>query len=82
MSCLLLPKNAAVSNNTLVHYLLLLILSSQSANSQGIWSKTIGGDTKYLVDLAIMIQCFASTVVYSGILGDGESSSGIALYSC
>ena len=38
--------------------------------SQGIWSKTLGDDTKYIVDCAIMIQCFASTVVYSGILGD------------
>ena len=37
---------------------------------QGIWSKTLGDDTKYLVDCAIMFQCFASTVVYSGILGD------------
>eukprot|EP00562_Extubocellulus_spinifer_P002481 CAMPEP_0178475586 /NCGR_PEP_ID=MMETSP0696-20121128/3193_1 /TAXON_ID=265572 /ORGANISM="Extubocellulus spinifer, Strain CCMP396" /LENGTH=542 /DNA_ID=CAMNT_0020102873 /DNA_START=109 /DNA_END=1737 /DNA_ORIENTATION=+ len=37
---------------------------------KGIWSKTLGSDTKYLVDLFILFQCFASTVVYSGILGD------------
>ena len=37
---------------------------------KGIWGKTLGDNTKICVDVAIMIQCFASTVVYAGILGD------------
>lgn len=37
---------------------------------KGLWSKTIGDSTTYLVDAMIAVLCIASCVIYSGILGD------------
>lgn len=38
--------------------------------SQGLWSRTLGPSTTYLVDGMIAILCLACAVIYSGILGD------------
>jgi sodium-coupled neutral amino acid transporter 11 len=37
---------------------------------KGLWSKTIGESTTYLVDAMIAVMCIACCVIYSGILGD------------
>jgi len=37
---------------------------------KGLWSKTIGDSTTYLVDAMIALMCLACCVIYSGILGD------------
>ena len=40
------------------------------ADFKGLWSKTIGTSTTYLVDAMIAVMCLACCVIYSGILGD------------
>jgi amino acid permease len=37
---------------------------------KGIWSKTIGNSTTFMVDAMIAVMCIACCVIYSGILGD------------
>jgi amino acid permease len=37
---------------------------------QGLWAKTIGEKSTFLVDAMIAIMCLACSVIYSGILGD------------
>lgn len=37
---------------------------------KGLWKKTIGENTAFLVDTMIAIMCLSSSVIYSGILGD------------
>jgi len=37
---------------------------------KGLWSYNIGKSSTYVVDSIIALQCFASCVIYSGILGD------------
>mmetsp|Transcript_15792 Transcript_15792/g.36365 ORF Transcript_15792/g.36365 Transcript_15792/m.36365 type:complete len:505 (-) Transcript_15792:2973-4487(-) len=37
---------------------------------KGLWKKTIGENTAYMLDTMIAIMCFSSAVIYSGILGD------------
>lgn len=37
---------------------------------KGLWSRTIGEDSTYMVDSIIAIMCLAAAVIYSGILGD------------
>lgn len=37
---------------------------------KGLWKKTIGENTAYMVDTMIAIMCLSSSVIYSGILGD------------
>ena len=37
---------------------------------KGLWGRTIGTKTTYLVDGIISIMCLAAAVIYSGILGD------------
>jgi amino acid permease len=37
---------------------------------KGLWSRTIGVKTTYIVDSMIAIMCLAASVIYSGILGD------------
>eukprot|EP00536_Pseudo-nitzschia_multiseries_P001702 jgi/Psemu1/317678/estExt_fgenesh1_pm.C_220008 len=40
------------------------------SNFKGLWKKTIGENTSYMVDTMIAIMCISSAVIYSGILGD------------
>ncbi|KAL3934575.1 MAG: hypothetical protein SGBAC_009740 [Bacillariaceae sp.] len=35
-----------------------------------LWGRTIGEDSKVLVDMTIALMCFSACVIYSGILGD------------
>lgn len=37
---------------------------------QDLWGRTIGEDSKVVVDFTIALMCFAACVIYSGILGD------------
>lgn len=37
---------------------------------KGLWSRTIGPNTTYIVDSMIAILCIACAIIYSGILGD------------
>ena len=37
---------------------------------KGLWSRTIGEKSTYLVDTMIAFMCLAAAVIYSGILGD------------
>jgi sodium-coupled neutral amino acid transporter 11 len=37
---------------------------------KGLWARTLGENTTYLVDSIIAIMCLAAAVIYSGILGD------------
>lgn len=37
---------------------------------KGLWSKAFGESTAYLVDSIIFIQCFLSSTIYIGLLGD------------
>lgn len=39
-------------------------------NFKGLWKRTIGEDSAYLVDSMIAIMCLSCSVIYSGILGD------------
>jgi amino acid permease len=38
--------------------------------SKGLWGRTIGTKTTYILDAIILSMCFASAVIYCGILGD------------
>lgn len=52
---------------------LLLIqptLSLPFSPSQGLWAKTIGPKSTWVVDTMIAILCLACSVIYSGIIGD------------
>jgi amino acid permease len=40
------------------------------ADFKGLWKRTIGQDSAYLVDVMIAVMCLACSVIYSGILGD------------
>ena len=40
------------------------------ADFKGLWSRTIGQDSTYMVDSIVAIMCLACAVIYSGILGD------------
>jgi sodium-coupled neutral amino acid transporter 11 len=40
------------------------------ANFKGLWKRTIGENSTYLVDSMIAIMCLSCSVIYSGILGD------------
>jgi sodium-coupled neutral amino acid transporter 11 len=40
------------------------------ADFKGLWKRTIGEDSAYLVDVMIAVMCLACSVIYSGILGD------------
>jgi len=44
-----------------------------STTFKGLWKTSIG-DSTYIVDSIIALQCFASCVIYSGILGDLSTS--------
>lgn len=37
---------------------------------KGLWTKTIGGSTTYVVDAIIALMCSAASIIYSGVLGD------------
>jgi len=37
---------------------------------KGLWKRTIGEKSAYLVDLMIAVMCLSCSVIYSGILGD------------
>ena len=37
---------------------------------KGLWARTIGPDTTYIVDSIIAVMCVACAIIYSGILGD------------
>ena len=39
-------------------------------NFKGLWKRTIGKKSAYLVDSMIAIMCLSCSVIYSGILGD------------
>ena len=40
------------------------------SNFKGLWKRTIGKKSAYLVDSMIAIMCLSCSVIYSGILGD------------
>ncbi len=40
------------------------------SNFKGLWKRTIGENSAYLVDSMIAIMCLSCSVIYSGILGD------------
>ena len=39
-------------------------------NTKGLWARTIGPETTYMVDSIIAFMCIACSIIYSGILGD------------
>jgi hypothetical protein len=48
-------------------------LTSES-DFKGLWDRTLGSRTTYLVDLMIALLCLGITIIYSSILGDLGSS--------
>lgn len=45
-------------------------VNSSSDVRQGLWARTIGKKSTFLVDAMIATMCLACAVIYSGILGD------------
>lgn len=41
---------------------------------RGLWSRTLGASSAWIVDLSIALMCLAATIIYSGILGDVSTS--------
>ena len=37
---------------------------------KGLWSKTLGPNTTYVVDAIIALMCSGASIIYSGVLGD------------
>lgn len=46
------------------------LIFASSIDSKGLWARTIGPNSTYIVDAMIAIMCIACAVIYSGILGD------------
>ena len=42
----------------------------KSSTKQGLWAKTIGEKTTWIVDTLIAVLCLAVSIIYSGVIGD------------
>ena len=44
------------------------------ASFKGLWSRTLGAGSAWVVDACIALMCLSAAIIYSGILGDVSTS--------